>query len=380
MRIWVWLAVAAIAAPAAAQRHKIDINTETPEGQLLQQIGITEDEGKKLALLEEFAAKYPTHAGLPWVYGQLQPRYLKASQFDKVFPVVEKLLESDPTDVEMAHGALKAAEGKKEAELIIQWSALTTEAAKKAEATKQPEDEDEAEAWKHKVEFARQVQKYAEYSIYAAALTEQDPGKKLLLMDTLAQKHPESEYNKTLSPQYFLVYRQAGNTQKALEVALKQIAAGDTNEDMLLVVTDHYFNQKDSEKVLEYSARLVEVMKTKPAPQGVSAEDWERKKNVTTGVALWMAGMTHASKSQWSQTDTVLREALPLLAGNDTLLSHATFQLGLANMRIGESSKDGNRIQAALNYFRQCAGIKGPSQGTAARNVKAIQAQYRGLK
>ena len=121
-------------------------------------------------------------------------------------------------------------------------------------------------------------------------------------------------------------------------------------------------------------------MKTKAAPQGVSAADWEKKKTTTTGVALWMAGMSHAAKSNWAQTDTVLREALPLLAGNDTLLSHATFQLGLANHRMGEKTSDIGRIQAAYNFFRQCSGIKGPNAGPAARNVKVLATQYRGLK
>jgi hypothetical protein len=313
------------------------------------------------------------------VYGQLQPAYLKAGQNDKVFPITEKLLAADPTDVEMAHGALKAAEAKKDAEAIVKWSAATIDAAKKAEASKQPEDEDEVPLWKHRVDFAKQVQKYAEYSLYAASLQETDPAKKLLLMDTLSQRHPQSEYLPKLTEQYFVTYRQQGNTEKAVALAEKEAAGGTANEDMLLVATDHYFAKKDYDKVLTYSAKCVEVMKPKGPPQGVSAEDWEKKKNGTLGVALWMAGMSHAARSNFSQTDTVLREALPYLAGNDTLLSHATFQLGLANHKMGEKG-DAGRIQAAYNYFRQCSGIKGPNQGAAARNAKVLATQYRGLK
>ena len=198
-------------------------------------------------------------------------------------------------------------------------------------------------------------------------------------MDTLSQRHPQSEYLPNLTEQYFLAYRQLGNNEKAVEVAEKSIAANTANEDMLLVATDHYFQKKDYEKVLSYSEKCVEVMKTKTAPQGVSAEEWEKKKTATMGVALWMAGMSHAAKGNHAQTDTVLREALPLLAGNDMLLSHATFQLGLANHKMGEKG-DSGRIQAAYSFFRQCSGIKGPNAGAAARNVKVLATQYRGLK
>ena len=381
MRAWTWVMMAAVLClPAAAQRKKVDINTETPEGQMLQQIGTEADPAKKLALQEEFVVKFPQHSGAVWVYGQLHTAYVKANAHDKVFPVAEKLLAADPSDVEIAHGGLKAAEGKKDADLIIKWSGITIDSAKKAEASKQPEDEDEVAFWKHKVDFAKQVQKYAEYSLYAASLQEPDMNKKLVLMDALSQRHPQSEYLPKLGEMYFQIYRQLGNNDKAVAIAEKEAAANTANEDMLLVATDYYFSKKDYDKVLSYSAKTVDVMKSKPAPQGMSAEDWEKKKTTTTGVALWMAGMSHAAKSNWAQTDTVLREALPFLAGNDALLSHATFQLGLANHRMGEKSKDLGRIQAAYSFFRQCAGIKGPNAGSAARNVKVLAAQYRGLK
>jgi tetratricopeptide (TPR) repeat protein len=380
MRLWASIALAVFAVlPMQAQRHKLEINAETPEGQLLQQIGTEADQQKKVALMEDFATKFPNHPGLAWVYGQLQPIYSKSNQFDKVFPITEKLLAFDPADAEMAHGALKAAEAKKDGELIVKWSGLTLEAAKKGEAIPKPQDEDEVEAWKHKVDFSKQVQKYAEYSLYAAALQEQDPKKKLLLIDTLSQRHPQSEYLPTLSEQSFLAYRQLGNNEKAIEIAEKSIAANTASEDMLLVATEQAFQKKEYDQVLNYSAKCVEIMKTKPAPQGVSPEDWERKKTAITGVALWMAGMSHAAKGNLTQTDAVLREALPLLAGNDLLLSHATFQLGLANHKMGEKG-DAGRIQAAYNYFRQCSGIKGPNAGAAAKNVKVLAAQYRGLK
>ena len=58
----------------------------------VEQIGTESDEAKKLALLEDFAAKYPKHEGVSWVYEQLVAAYDKTSQPDKLLATGEKLL------------------------------------------------------------------------------------------------------------------------------------------------------------------------------------------------------------------------------------------------------------------------------------------------
>ncbi|MBK5290344.1 MAG: hypothetical protein JJE04_01450 [Acidobacteriia bacterium] len=371
--------VSLLAIPAAAQRGKIDINAETPEGQLLQQIGTADDAAKKLALLEEFAAKYPKHEGLGWVYGQLQPVYLKAQQYDKVFPVTEKLLQADPSDSEMAHGALKAAEAKKDPDLVMKWASATSDAARLAMASKKPAEEDEVEAWTHKVDFAKQVETYTEYSLFSTALQTSDPAKKILLIDKLAERNPKSQYLSQLEEQKFIAYRQLNNNEKALEMAEATIAKNPGNEDMLLFAADQYLNvKKDNAKALLYADQVVELMKTKPAPNGVSAPDWEKKKQTILGLGLWMSGMIQSSQSKFSPADKTLREALPYLAGNDQLLGPALFHLGLANYRIGSGkTTDTQRILDALKFNTQCAAIKGPFQTQAQKNIAAIRAQFR---
>ncbi|MBM3813635.1 MAG: hypothetical protein FJW20_18580 [Acidimicrobiia bacterium] len=362
-----------------AQRHKIDINAETPEGLLLQQIGTEEDPAKKVALLEEFSSKYSNHAGMPWVYGQLQPAYLKAGQHDKVFPVVEKLLTFDPSDAEMAHGALKAAEAKKDPDLILKWAVATSDAARKAVASKKPADEDEVENWKHKVDFAKQVETYTEYSLFNTALQTTDPGKKIQLIDKLAERNPQSQYLAQLDEVKFQSYRQLNNTEKAVEVAEALIAKNSTNEDLYLFVADYQFQKKDYDKTQDYGDKLVALMKSKPAPQGVAAADWEKKKTTATGLGLWFKGMSLAAQSKFGPADQVLRDALPFVDDNDQLKAAALFNLGLANYRLGDSAKSPNtqRILDALKFNQQCAAIKSPYQANAQRNITAIRSQYR---
>jgi tetratricopeptide (TPR) repeat protein len=378
-KLVVTVLIGCLAVPALAQRHKIDINAETAEGQLLQQIGTEQDPDKKLTLLEEFASKHPAHEGLPWVYGQLQPAYLKAQQYDKVFPVVEKLLAFDPTDAEMAHGALKAAEAKKDPDLIMKWAVATSDAARKAVESKKPEDEDELELWKHKVDFAKQVETYTEYSLFSTAIQTADPSKKIELIDKLAERNPNSQYMPQLDDQKFLAYRQLNNADKAVEVAEKLIAKNPTNEDMLIFTADYAFQKKDYPKALDYSTKVVDLMKAKPAPQGIAAEDWEKKKTTLLGVGLFMQGMINSSQAKYGPADQVLREALPYLESNEQMKAAALFNLGLANYKLGDNAKSPNtqRILDALKFNQMCAAIKSPFQGQAQKNITVIRTQYR---
>jgi len=368
-------ALLAAAVVAFADRTKVDINAETPEGQLLQQIGQETDTAKKRAMLEEFVGKFPNHNAIQWVYGQLQPLYLQAKEYDKVFPVVEKLLAADAGDAEMAHGALKAAEGKQDADLVAKWAVATSEAARKAAATPKPSDEEEVEHWKQRVDYAKQVDVYSEYSLFNMTLQTADPTKKILLAQTLLERNPTSQYAAQVEPQLFLAYRQTNNNDKALEIAERTIAKDATNEDMLLFAASQYLDRKQWDKAASAAAKTVEVMKAKAAPSGVDAAQWEGKRKQVVGSGLWLQGMALSAQNNHLETDRVLREALPYLEGNNQMLGPALFNLGLANYRLGK--KEVNRIKDALDFNKRCAAIPGPYQPLAKKNIAAIQSEYR---
>ncbi|MDX2151669.1 MAG: hypothetical protein SFV54_13105 [Bryobacteraceae bacterium] len=365
---------------ASAQRHKLTINAETPEGQLLQQIGTEADPAKKLGMLEEFASKYPKHEAAAWVYAQMQPAYVKANNFDKAIESGEKLLAIDPDDVEIAVGTLKAAEAKKDLDLIKKYSNLTSAAAKKTVALPKPADEDDVAEWKEKVDFAKQVDTYSEYSLYAAALTSTNPAKTIELVETLEQRNANSQYLGQALPPYFRALLQSGNAEKAAAIAEKAMAAGAADEDMLLAIADTNLRKNQNhDKVVGAAQKAVEVINAKAKPDGVADADWAKMKNSKLGLAHWMTGMSYSAQSKFGQADTALRAALPLL-DNDQLKAAALFNLGLANYRLGDAAKgdaQSARILDALRFNQQCAAIKSQFQAQAAKNVAAIKSQYR---
>lgn len=362
---------------AAQKRTKADINTETPEGQMLQQIGQEQDEAKKIALMEAFLSKHASHGGALWVRGLLVPLYSKTSQHDKVITTVDAILAADPADAEMAHQALKAAEAKNDADAVIAWARKTKAAATAAEAAPKPASADEEENWKHSVDFAKQVQKYCEYSLYAQALKTQDPATKIRLMDAVKELNPQSEYLPQLDESYFLAYRQANQNDKAAEAALRMAAANRANEDVYLFLTSHYATAKDQAKVAEYAQKTIDSIKTKPAPAGVDPAAWEKRRQSIIGIGTQVLGVSYSNQSKWAQADKTLRDALPLLE-NPQMKAEALFHLGLANYRMGSGAKDGSKfILESLKFNQQCAAIQSPFQAQAQKNIAAIRSQYK---
>src|SRR5262249_33431579 len=159
--------------------------------------------------------------------------YLKANQFDKALAAGEKLLAIDPDDPSAAHSCLKAAEGKKDAALIRRWAGTTSQLARKAAAAPEPKEAGAVENWKGTVDYAKQVDVYTEYSLYAAALGTADPAQKIALHDALEAQNPQSQYLPQLDGPYFLALRQSNQNDKAVAVAEKVLQKNQDNEDML---------------------------------------------------------------------------------------------------------------------------------------------------
>jgi tetratricopeptide (TPR) repeat protein len=367
-------ALALTAAPGWTQCHKLaEINTTTPEGQLLQKAGLEEDAAKKQALQEEFVTQYPQHEAAGWIYEQLLNAYVKANDADKALAVGEKLAAIPPECVEDAQQTLKAAEMKKDPDLVLKWSSKTAELAQKVVASPQPKDADEVENWKARVDYARQVNTYTEYSLYAMALGTADPLKQAALIEALQQRNAKSEYLAKAVDTLFVAYQKSGATDKAVALAQQVAATGNPTEDMLLVLAQDAVKKKDREHVHTYCAKLVEVTVSKPKPEGVADADWTKRKNTILVYAYSTNGEQYFNDGKLAPADQELRKALPLAEENGAVKTEVLFYLGLANYKM-------EKIQDAVTFFKACAAVKSPFQAQANKNLTVIRAQYHGVK
>jgi tetratricopeptide (TPR) repeat protein len=365
----------ACAAAAVGQRHKIEeVNAEKPEGKLLQQIMQENDAEKRTALLDQFSAEFPKHEATPWVLEQLQGIYVKANDTDKIMAAGEKLLALDPDDPEAALQSLKAAEAKKDAASIKKYSAATSAAARKMASTPQPKEVEEVTAWKASVDYARQVDQYAEYALYRAALESRDAKLTIDLSEALIGLDPKGEYAGKVMEPLFVAYRQAGDNSKAVALADQAVTAGQGSEDMYLVLANQYLEQKrEPEKVHAYSAKIVQIMGQKAKPEGVSDGDWTARKNLMTGLAHYINGKLYHNENNFTRADLELRAALPLVEGNAAIKPEVLYMLALSDFKL-------EKLQDAANYFRACAALKSPYQQMATTNLARMKTQYTGIK
>jgi len=374
MRQLLIVALSLATAVTAAQRKPYQINAETPEGQLLQKAGQEDDEGKKIAMYQEYLAKFPQHDGVAYAWVHVQPLLLKAKQFDKTIEGGEVILKLEPENAPAAYNALQACEQKQDTAGVVSWANRTVEAAKKMLATPKPADEDEVAAWKYQQDYAPQVITRAEYSLYAQGLQSTDPAKAAQLFAALEAMNPSSEYMPQAGARYFICLLQLKDLPRAQKLAESMASRNMANDDMLLYLADvNLTGTRDYAKAAEYATKLTETLPSMAAPQGVDAAAWEAKKKNSLGRAYWIAGVAQGSLSKWVESDKSMRSALPLLAGNNEMLPGAYFYIGLSNYKLAEGPKgDKARMAEARKYTTMCAQMKSAFQGPAQKNLAAM--------
>lgn len=345
---------------AVAQRAKPVFDPETKEGLLIQHIQQERDRTEKLRYLEQFAVQFPTHSAIAWVYDQLQPVYLEVKEYDQAMRLGGLLLTLEPGNLEAAKIALRAAEAKRDPQTLQRWAERSWDAA-----AKRPQDPE-----------AKPLQVYAEFCLHAAALENQDPKIRIALLQNLDKRNPRNAFAAALPGNLYAAYLQAGENDRAMEIADRALRNDPNNIDMLMGVAQHHFRKEDArDKVVQYTTQLVRVLETKPRPEHVKEEEWAAKKAQMLGTANYMGGVSSSLLNQHGKADVMLRAALPYLKDNQPVLAAALYLLGLANYRLAESGVRGRAVDA-LRFTRQCAAIRSTYQEQALKNIEAIKSEY----
>lgn len=360
----IYFAIALAVILHAQEQHKLTVDPATVEGKELQAIIKLKDPAAQQPLMEKFLSDHPQHRAAPWVAGQLQSYYLQKDQFDEVLRAGEKGLAVAPDDLDLCYNNLKAAAAKKDAALVKTWAGRSSAIARKSIAEGQPN-----------ADYARQVDTYSGYALYATALQMTDWGRIVDLYTALQQLNPESPYLPKLYGKYLNGLRFTGQAEKA-GITAAGIAEKDTsNEDVLMIAADYYLQKKtDPDKVIRYSDELFRLLSEKPKPNGVSDADWDRKKTSTIALARWMKGISYNTLGQYAEADKELRAALPDLK-DEEVRAIDLYHLGVANYHLAKGSRDKARLEQALDFMQQSAVIKSPLQPQAQKMMKTMRGE-----
>ena len=359
-----------------ADRHKPNIDPESQDGILVQRIQQEPTAPRKLALLEKFVAEYPQSNSAAWVYEQLLPIYKEANQPDKVLEIANALLAVDPNDLDAAHDALKAAEAKVDPDLVAKYAGLTWDIASKVSQSAKPADADEVAAWTQQVQFANETMAYSEYTLASLAKAQTDEQKRAALVEALQRRNSQSQYL-AITKKPTVIDLATLDPQKAVALAEQGLQTDPDNEDFLMTVADYYMNrEKELPKVLSYALRLLDLMPRKPKPDSVNDADWNKKKAKYLGWSNWLAGVVYGKQARYGLSDRYLRAALPFIAGDSRLLAAAYFYLGYANYALAGQTSDKALALEAAKFSKLCAGIDGPFQSLARKNLETLRNEY----
>lgn len=270
-------------------------------------------------------------------------------------------------DLDDNYGLLKEAQNKKDADAVLRLAPATTKLARAEAAQPQPSDASAVADWKKRVEFAKEVETFSEYALATAAVASSDPAKTIALSDALLDLNAKSQYVSVCASAYLAALAKRG-TKEEIQGAEKIIKGTPNNEDALYAVAAGSQNAA-------YATRLVNVMKSKAKPEGISEADWERKKSMMLGQGYYIAGAAAcaAKTPTWTDCDRNLRAAIPYVGKEPALAGPVYFYLGLANYQLARVTNDRARMQEAQKFSEQSAAIPGPMQGQARTNANAMR-------
>ena len=289
------------------------------------------------------------------------------------------IFESESGDLENSFQSLKEAQSNKDVAKVQSLAADTCALARKIIESPQPATGVEREAWSQMVTRAKDIEVFTEYALFATAL-QVKPEETVSLFTALEQQNPKSKYLEDAYGRYFIALRQTGGSAKVLGIAEKAIANFPRNEDLLMVLAESAMNKKQRDRAHDYAERLIGVLKSHAAPEGMGAADWERKRAAGLGLGFWIAGLMHVEKAQYYQADQDLRAALPLIKDNDQMTAAALFNLGLANYQFGMSTVNKAKVLEGAKYSEMAAAIKSPYAQQAWTNAHLMRREATKLK
>ncbi len=277
-------------------------------------------------------------------------------------------------DLEDSFTKLKQAEEQKDAVQVKALAAEVHALAQQEISAPAPESDEEKANWKKRIEYVKEVDVHAEYSLFAVG-TQSAPAVLIDLISTLEKQNPKSKYLDAAYGPYLYALGQTGATAKIPAIAEKAVANLPDNEDILAVLADHYFAANQGARAASYANRLTNALVNHPKREGYSAAEWEKRRSTLLGRGYWIAGVVHGQGDSrgYSAADKELRAALPFIQGNDAMLAPALFYLGVVNYQLGKLTLNKKQVLEAADFSDRATKIKSAYADQAWKNASIMR-------
>jgi tetratricopeptide (TPR) repeat protein len=325
---------------------------------MLTDAGISEDVNQKITILETFVERYPQDPNIGYAYFQLQGNYLETEKFDKAVEYSEKLLAMVPNDLEMRHNSIRAYEGAQAWDKLLPLQIETKGLADKAGD-----------------EYAQGVAQYVEYSMFTSALKSTDPKAKMGFVEALREHYPDGQYVNTEAAvdAYVMSAQQLGEMDKAIPIMQAALDANpdSPNERYLYMMAEHALGKREDDKAQELGEKLVAVMETKAAPEGVAADQWAAQKELFTAYGHFVLGRLSTLKENYRQgREHLLKAAPPMEKQAGPNYGVLAYFLGICYVKLDVG---GDNIPQASKWMGVAAQTENPFQAEAKKTLAAIK-------
>ncbi|MYC66616.1 MAG: hypothetical protein F4X12_09830 [Acidobacteriia bacterium] len=363
----------ALFAQATLEIRDVEIDSQSPEGAVLTEAGIAEEADERIAILEGFLNDYPESGYLGYVLLQLQGLYTQTQRWSDAATVGARLLEYVPEDLEVRHNQNQALLNAMQWDALLEGLSLTKPMADKEAAAPPPDDPTEDEEILHEssVDYANGVVQYTEWALNVG-ISQSAPMQQVQFMDKLQELYPESQYAAGIEDKYVIAYQQAGDVAGMVGAMERALEKNPGNEQYLFTLAEIALSQKNYDEVDARSEQLIKLMEEKPAPEGVSGEDWDANKQKFTALAHYVAGTGQFQKGAWRTARRHLLQTVDAIkAEGGERYGILSYMLGFCYVKLDIA---GDNIAQATRWMGEAARVPNPMQAQAAQTLEAIKA------
>ena len=353
------------------------INTESAEGKPLVEAGLAESAAERIPILENYLQQFPEGQFRGYGLFQAQRAYMETENNEKVVEVGKELIEIVPNDLEVRHNVNQALVQLQKWEdlypLLVEARPIAEKQANEPEPTSG--DEEEMEAWKVQKAYADGVVEWLEWATNTATMQQTDPNAKVEWMDRLKENYPDSDAAQGLETQYVMAYQQMGDQENMVAWMKKAVEAGSQDETYYYTLAEDALNKGEEEAAIEYAEKTLEILETKPAPEGMAEEQWTAHKEKISAYAQFLLGrvyMPKNTKPAYRTARSHMLKAVDVLKAEGGQRYHVlSYFLGVCYVNL---DIQGDNIRQATYWMGQAASTDGQFKGQAAEALKKIDA------
>jgi hypothetical protein len=277
-------------------------------------------------------------------------------------------------ELDDTYQSLQDATAKKDAPQVKKLAVQACELARKVISAPEPTSAIEKEDWPNRVKYAKEIEAYTEYALYATAV-QGDPATMVDLMGTLETQSPKSKYLDQGYEAYLAALHQVGKDADIPAIAEKAIVNFPNNPDLLFVLANSAQEKKQIDRAISFANRLVAAANSRQKPEAESAADWERQKTAWLGRGYWISGVLNGGKNLYALSNKSLRAALPYIKGDQYMMGAALFYLGVDNYQLGKMTNNKKQMLEGATFSDQCAAIEGSVQHQCWLNAQNIRGE-----